>query len=169
MENDLLSYMLNNKKMLIRYAMKFGGNGCTGRAEDIYQESLRFVATRISKKRVDTEFTSLKACAIQIVKHRGMNVTRVEKKYEYGKTKDYDFNHFQTADKYQSLDEKITFEKMMSVAKKILPKKQFEALTITLNEDKIMIAKGNRSPETMKANRRHAIIKLKEYFGGNHE
>ena len=164
MNHELMRYMLENKKMLMYYAMKFGGNGCPGKAEDVYQESLRFVATRISKNKIDYEFSSLKSCAIQIVKHRGMNFHKVEKKYEYGKENNYDFGTFADADRYEDIEKDMTFEKVVKVAQEILPKKQFEALMTTLEEDKVMIAKNNRSPETMKANRRHAIMKLKKHF-----
>jgi DNA-directed RNA polymerase specialized sigma24 family protein len=154
--NKLLNYMLQNKKTLINYAMKFGANGCTARAEDIYQESLRFVTTMISNNKADPSPVSLKTYAIQIVKHRGMNMHRTEKKYEYGDTEDYDFSNFESSD-FLDMDKKIDFKKIMSVAEKILSKKQFQALLITMD-------KKDRLPEKIKANKRHAIIRLKQYF-----
>jgi DNA-directed RNA polymerase specialized sigma24 family protein len=164
----LLSYMLRNRNTLISYAMKFGAKGCAAKAEDIYQESLRFVTTMISKNKADPSPANLRTYAIQIVKHRGMNMHRTEKRYEYGDTKDYDFSHLESHD-YLNMDDKIDLEKIMMVAKEILSKKQFQALLVTMDReaDAESIEENDISPEKIKANRRHAIIRLKQYFGGD--
>ncbi len=164
MKNDLLNYMIKNKNMLMVYALKYGAKGCKGKAEDIYQESLRYVTSRVKDGTADENFKSLKACAVQIIRHRGFNSLRVNEKYEYGMTDTYDLDVFESGNSVEDMDLKMDFQKIMKVAKEILPKKQYQALIITLKEDKIMVETNNRSGETMKANRRHAIMKLREHF-----
>ena len=143
------------------YALKLSRH-CPVKAEDIYQDTFRFLTNKI----FDGEtVTHMNAYVRQAMKHRSFNRYRVEKKYTFGIEDNYDFSRIEDESGYlEQIEDSMMFEKVMKVAKEILPNKQYEALELTLSEDKIMISNNDRSPETTKANRRIAITKLKEYF-----
>ena len=170
----LLNHLTENHSKFFKFACKYT-KGDASKAEDL----LHNVVISILQSESTNEVKSPDAYLSQAIIYNFFNLKRVDKKYVLGKNDlDLDFKDLIYSvgafDSFKALEIDDSFEinfsdakllsQVLHYAKKTLPKVQLKTLMDSLTQDEIFSDRDGKNPDTNKANRRHAITKLKAHF-----